>query len=104
PPNTTLIGWTAPVSGGAPNENTNGSGNVNEQVDIPVGGKIVYTVQLAVDADYGTGDLTNQATVGGVTDPDPTNNTAEDTDKSKPKSDLSITKTDGQQGYLPGNT
>src|SRR5262249_51171349 len=52
-----------------------------------------------------TGSLTNTATVSpplGVTDPDPTNNTATDTDSLTPQADLQITKSDGVTEAVPG--
>ena len=52
-----------------------------------------------------TGSLSNTATVSapaGVTDPNPGNNSATDTDTLTPEADLSITKTDGTTSVVPG--
>ena len=52
-----------------------------------------------------TGSLTNTAHVSppaGVTDPDPADNNATDTDTLTPQADLSVTKTDGQTSAVPG--
>jgi LPXTG-site transpeptidase (sortase) family protein len=76
-------------------------------VNLPVGGTIVYTVTANTQASATT-DLVNTATVAvptGFSDPDPANNTSTDTDIPTPLSaDLSITKDDGQTGYLAGGT
>ena len=56
-------------------------------------------------ASSATGDLVNTVTVSpptGVTDPTPENNTDTDTDTSNPQVDLTITKTDGVDEYVPG--
>ena len=53
-----------------------------------------------------TGTLVNTATVAvpaGTTDPDPTDNSATDTDTLTPRADLSITKTDGTSRRRAGN-
>ncbi len=64
-----------------------------------------FTVTLAISPTL-TGTLTNTATVlppAGVTDPNPANNSASDTDTlTPPGADLSITKTDGMAWVAPG--
>src|SRR4029079_17192360 len=52
-----------------------------------------------------TGSLTNTAHVSpptGVTDPDPADNNATDTDSLTPSANLSVTKTDGKTSAVPG--
>ncbi len=81
-----------------------GAGNINDTVNLPVGGSATYTASCAV-AVGATGSLTNTATVSGgpVTDPTPGNNSATDTDTVlPPQVDVSITKTDGQATATPG--
>src|SRR5699024_8695710 len=95
PSNTTIVSWSATTSGGASVVHSNGTGDLNETVDIPVGGQITYTVQLKVHSDYGMGDISNTAKVtppSGVTDPITKNNTATDKDTNESEADLSVTK------------
>jgi uncharacterized repeat protein (TIGR01451 family) len=54
-----------------------------------------------------TGSITNTVTVSppsGVTDPNPNNNTAADTDPLTPQADLSIAKTNNVTSVVPGTT
>src|SRR5262249_48434815 len=63
-----------------------------------------FTVQVSPSA---TGTLTNTATIGrpaGVTDTNPTNNSATDTDTLTPQADLAITKTDNVTSVVPGTS
>ena len=101
----TGVSWTCSGSGGATCA-ANGSGNINDTVNIPVGGTATYTVNATVSASA-TGTLSNTATVtppGGTTDPTPGNNSATDTDTLTltPQADLGITKSDGLTSAVPG--
>jgi uncharacterized repeat protein (TIGR01451 family) len=82
-----------------------GSGNVNDMVNLPVGGSVTYTATCPISG-AASGSLTNTATVAaaaGVTDPTPGNNSATDTDTIlSAQADLSITKTDGVTNAVPG--
>jgi uncharacterized repeat protein (TIGR01451 family) len=74
-----------------------GSGNLNDTVNLPSGGSVIYTASCTISASA-TGTLSNTATVAapaGVTDPTPGNNSATDSDTLGANADLSITKTDG---------
>ena len=52
-----------------------------------------------------SGTLINTANISSaVTDPNPGNNSATDTDTSAPVADLSVTKTDGSATYTPGGS
>jgi uncharacterized repeat protein (TIGR01451 family) len=77
----TAATWTcAGAAGGACAPN--GSGSVNDTVDLPVGGTVTYTLTGTISASA-TGSLGNTATVaapGAVADPNPANNSATDTD------------------------
>jgi len=80
--NLTGITWTCTASGGA-SCTANGSGNINDTVNLPVGGSVQYTVNATVIASP-SGDLVNTATVNvpaGITDPNPSDNSATDTDQ-----------------------
>ena len=73
--------WTCLGAGGGTCAPT-GSGSINATVNLPVGGTVTYTLTGTVNASA-FGSLSNTATVtppGGVTDPDPTDNSATDTD------------------------
>ena len=88
--------WTCVGAGGG-SCTASGNGNINDTVNLPVGGSVTYTVLAAVSA-AATGTLSNTATVAapaGVTDPNPANNSATDTDTIVRIADLAITKTDG---------
>ena len=68
------------------------------------GGSARFELTLAIDPAL-TGTLSNTATVSppaGVTDPNPANDSATDTDTLTPQADLSITKTDGKDSAVPG--
>jgi uncharacterized repeat protein (TIGR01451 family) len=73
--------WTCVGAGGG-TCTASGSGNVNDTVNLPAGGSVTYTASCTVSP-AATGTLSNTATVlapGGVTDPDPDNNSANDSD------------------------
>jgi uncharacterized repeat protein (TIGR01451 family) len=77
-PGLTGVTWTATFTGGATGT-PNGSGPINESVDLPSGGSVTYTATGTVIAS--SGNLVNTATVSSnVNDPDAANNTATDTD------------------------
>ena len=96
--------WTAVFTGTGSSGNASGSGNINQTINLAVGGTATYTVTGTVSP-TATGDLVNTVTVttpAGITDPTPGNNTATDTDTAAPQTDLQITKTDGSATYTPG--
>ncbi len=73
--------WTCLGAGGGTCA-ANGSGNINDSANLPVGGTVTYTLTGTISPSA-TGSLSNTATVtapGGVTDPNPANNSATDTD------------------------
>ncbi len=75
-----------------------GSGSINTTVNLGVGGSVTFTLNGTVAANA-TGSLANSAAVGmpvNVTDPNPANNSATDSDPILLRTDLSITKTDSQ--------
>ncbi len=96
------VTWTCVGAGGGTCAASGGL-NINDTVNLPVGGTVTYTLTGTVGA-LASGNLSNTATVtppGGVTDPNPANNSATDTDTTA-QADLSITKTDGQTVAVPG--
>ncbi|QIL71021.1 DUF11 domain-containing protein [Diaphorobacter sp. HDW4B] len=73
--------WTCVGAGGG-TCTASGSGNINDTVNIPAGGSVTYTASATLSA-AATGSLSNTAAVAapaGVTDPNPGNNSATDTD------------------------
>ncbi|MEI6900212.1 MAG: hypothetical protein WCL00_10055, partial [Bacteroidota bacterium] len=77
------------------NKPSNGTGNINETVNLPAGATITYTVVTTIPSSF-TGTLTNTAVVAapsGVTDGTQGNNSATDNDSQNSSYDLSITKT-----------
>ena len=97
--------WTCVGAGGG-TCTASGSGNINDTVNLPVGGSVTYTAIASISASA-TGTLSNTATVtapAGVTDPTPGNNSATDSDTLTPNADLSITKTDGVTTAAPGGS
>ena len=99
------ITWSCVGSGGA-TCTANGTGNINDSVNLPVGSFVTYTVNANVSP-AATGNLVNTASVAvpvGISDPAPANNTATDTDTPLFNVDLRITKTDGVATYTPGTS
>src|SRR5262245_31732325 len=75
-------------------------------LSLASGKSVTITLTGTIDP-AATGSLTNTATVSpppGVTDPDPTDNSAADTDTLTPRADLAVTKTDGQTSAVPGTS
>ena len=102
------INWTCGnATGGAVCSAASGTGDINETIaTFPAGGSLTYTVTADIDVSA-TGDLVNTASVappGGVTDSDPSDNDATDTDSNNPQADLSVTKDDGSTTYTPGGS
>jgi uncharacterized repeat protein (TIGR01451 family) len=100
----TAVTYTATASGGATGFTATGTGNINDSVNMAPGSKIIYhaTGKLSSSA---TDAMSNTATVsipGGVTDPNPSNNSATDTDTIFLKSDLKVTVNDGKTTAVAG--
>ncbi len=92
--------FTAVGSSGASGFTTNGSGTINDTVNMAVGSTITYTV-VAQIASSASGQLSDTATVtppASPSDPNLTNNTATDTVTLTPEADLAITKVDNVGG------
>jgi uncharacterized repeat protein (TIGR01451 family) len=97
--------WTCVAAGGGSCP-ASGSGNINAAVNLPAGGSATFTLSGTVAATT-TGNLVNTATVtapAGITDPNPGNNSATDTDAPTASATLAVTKTDGSTTYTPGGT
>jgi uncharacterized repeat protein (TIGR01451 family) len=78
--------------------------------DLAAGGTVTRTVTVAVvdQVPAGVDEITNTATVTddgcGGPDPDPSNNTASDTDALEAQPDLTLIKDDGLTDVVPGQT
>ena len=75
-------------------------------LSLASGQSVTITLSGTIDP-AATGSLTNTATVSapaGVTDTNPANNTATDTDTLTPEVALSITKSDGKTTVVPGTS
>jgi len=73
--------WTCVGTGGG-TCTANGTGDINDTVNLPVGASVTYTLMATLDP-AASGTLSNTATVtapGGVSDPNLGNNSATDTD------------------------
>lgn len=82
PAGVTYGSWTVAASGGAVAPASSGSGALNEVVSLPLGGTLVYTITATVGAGA-AGPVVNTATIqlpASLTDANPANNTASDSD------------------------
>jgi uncharacterized repeat protein (TIGR01451 family) len=99
--------WTCVGAGGG-TCTASGSGSLNDTVNLPSGGSVTYTVSCTLSASA-TGTLSNTASVtapAGVTDPNPGNNTATDSDTitAAPGAIITGTKTVSAGPYNVGGT
>lgn len=106
PPQFSAISWSCPTtSGGATCPAGTRQGDIDQLVDIPAGGSILFEAAATVLADI-DGSITNVASITeppGVIDLEPGNNSAEDDDTVLGfEADLEITKDDGQTEAVPG--
>ena len=86
--------WTCAGAGGGTCTPA-GSGNINQVVNLPAGGSTTFTATCNISA-AATGSIVNTATVAaaaGVTDTNPANNSATDTDTVLPPGVLNINPT-----------
>jgi uncharacterized repeat protein (TIGR01451 family) len=96
--------WTCTASAGSSCGAASGSGNINQTVNLLVGGRITFVATGTLDISA-SGTLSNTASVAppaGITDPSPANNSATDTDTIVAAADPSIAKTDGRSTASPG--
>lgn len=96
--------WTCTASAGSKCQANSGTGSINTKVDLLNGGTATFTLTATPDPSA-VGTITNTATIGmpgGAVDPNPTNDTASDTNTLTPLADLSVTKTDGTNTVVAG--
>ncbi|OJX45853.1 MAG: hypothetical protein BGO78_11145 [Chloroflexi bacterium 44-23] len=78
----------------------------NDTVNLPAGSTLTYAVTAQIRSSA-SGSLTNTVTItppAEVTDPTPGNNSASDVDNQDSQIDLSVTKDDGVDRYVPGES
>jgi uncharacterized repeat protein (TIGR01451 family) len=83
-----------------------GSGNINTTVTLAAGASATYTLTNGTLSAAASGNLVNTATVAVpafLTDSNPANNTATDSDTINLNANLAITKTDGVANVTAGN-
>ena len=97
--------WNCTPSAGSSCGAASGSGSINTTVNLLNGGTATFTLNGTVSS-AASGSLVNTATItapAGVTEINPGNNSATDTD-SIGQADLSITKTDNQDTAVAGGS
>jgi uncharacterized repeat protein (TIGR01451 family) len=95
--------WSCSASGGSSCA-AGGSGDIDDSVDLLVGGTATYVLTAIIDPSA-AGSLANAATVEpplAGSDSNPANNAASDTDNLTPVADVSVAKTDDQSAAIPG--
>ena len=106
PASVTAVTWTCAASAGSTCTAASGAGNaINTSATLLVGGTATYTVSGTIAA-AASGTLTNTANVAvpaWLTDSNPANNTASDSDTINLNANLGITKTDGLANINPGS-
>jgi len=98
------VTYTATQVGGASGFTASGTGNINDTVTMPSGSKITYKATGKVSP-AATGTFSNTATVAapsGVTESNPANNSATDSDAITVRADLKIILTDGKSAAVAG--
>ncbi|MDX2034877.1 MAG: DUF11 domain-containing protein [Blastocatellia bacterium] len=99
------VTWTCVASAGSSCGAANGTGSIATTVSLLPGGTATFTVSGTVLASA-SGMLDNTVTVatpGTVTESNPTNNTAIDSDTILVTADLTIAKTNNATSSIPGN-
>lgn len=102
----TGVTYTSTVTGGATGNTAAGMGNIADTVTMPNESTITYTATGTLNA-AATGTLANTATVAvpaNMSDPEPSNDSATDTDTLVTRADLQIAKSDSADPVLVGAT
>lgn len=106
PASVTGVAWTCVASAGSSCAAASGAGNtISTSAMLLANGTATYTVSGTVSAGA-SGTLTNTATVAPpafLTDANPADNSATDSDPINVQADLSVTKTDGVATVTAGN-
>jgi uncharacterized repeat protein (TIGR01451 family) len=105
PADLTNVSWTCVASSGSACGSPSGTGDINETVDLLVGGTATFTVTTTVSATPGP-TIVNTATITvppGTADPDPTNNSATDTDNLVGATPVALAVDTGGNGVYEPN-
>ena len=99
--------WTCVGAGGGVCT-ASGSGDLNETVDLPVGATVTFTITGTVDpATSVTAVITNTVTATvpvGATDPDPSDNSATDSNPFNPEADIALVKSATPDPVIAGTS
>jgi uncharacterized repeat protein (TIGR01451 family) len=104
PADLTGVTFTSTPANGATGNTATGSGNINDNVNMPSGSSITYTVKGTVNPATNSTQLINTATAtvpSGVVDANPSNNTATDTDDITKSVDVSLSIADDHDPANP---
>lgn len=99
--------WTCTAGSGASCGANAGAGTLNDQPNLPAGTAVTYTQSCAVASVSTRTTIVNTASVAlpvGLTDANPADNSATDTNTLMRLADVSISKTDGVSSVLPGGS
>ncbi len=97
--------WNCVASSGSACQAASGQGNIDLRLNLAPGGMATFTIQASINPSA-SGSLVNSASVSlppDMSDPNPANNQAMDTDNLSPRVSLSISKTDNLATVEPGN-
>jgi len=97
--------WTCSASGGARCHTTQGNGDLAAKVDLPQGGRAVFSVTglLPPSARGGITNTAEVALANGALDSDPSNNRSTITTPIRPLADLGITITNQRSSVIAGD-
>jgi len=102
----TGVAWTCATGGGGGSCAASGVGDLDESVDLPAGGSVVFTIQATVDpsASGTLADTASASLPAGLHALGPDDDAATDLDVLVPSTDLSITDDDGLSSAELGQT
>lgn len=99
--------WTCSAGPGASCGANAGAGAINDQPDLPAGTAVTYLQSCAVATVSGASAILNTANVAlpvGLSDANPADNSASDTNTLTRLTDLSLSMADGVSTVLPGGS
>ncbi len=98
--------WSCTTSGRSSCDNSSGSGNINESVDVSIDGEVIIVVNAMIDPAF-YGDITNQVSTvvfefGFNTDTDLSNNSDDVTTQVTQVADLGVVKSNASNEVVAG--
>ena len=106
PAELTEISYTSSATGGATGNTINGTGDINDTVDLPAGAAITYTAEATAVAGV-TQSISNSTRVDAPTslnESNTANNLATDVNTVTREADLAVTKSDNRNTVTHGDT